>query len=648
MRIKIKQLKILNFKGAANQTIDFSDRTAIAGANATGKTRIFDAFTWCLFGKDSEDRADFPIKSLDRNNQPLHHADHSVTAVLEVDGMEQTFERILREKWVKKKGEEIPVYSGNETVYFVNGVPQQQNEYQKKVESIITERVFKLLTNPFYFNTIMKWQDRRQLLFNMAGAVTTEEILARDPDLEALLQEMGNNTMIDYTRILKAKIKSLKEHIADIPARMDEANRGRKPDPDYAKTEKEIAATEKQIRKLEDLIASEGKRLDNANAENRKKRNQVLDLKDKIIVLMHEGKSKAENLRIEHEMKLNTLNREIQTAENDILRLKDAVEFNQANIKRLADRNDTLREQWREINESTLEFDDKTFCCPTCHRPLEADDVEKEKAQLLGKFNIDKAQKLEDIAGKGNANKEGIERLQAENNKHQLEIRQLEDKIRDKKIEIKVATDSYQKPVEKTEPNPLIKKYQEQIEELEATIAPNDTINTKDLTIETAGLREKLEKLKDLMKIRKHNQEIAERLIELQQQQRDFSQQIADLERQEFKIEKFNRLKAEITEERVNGRFEYVKFKLFNNQVNGGTEETCEAMVNGVPFQGANNAAKINAGIDIINAFSKDFDIYAPIFTDNAEAVNQLLDSPSQMITLYVTKDKELKITHKN
>jgi hypothetical protein len=71
-------------------------------------------------------------------------------------------------------------------------------------------------------------------------------------------------------------------------------------------------------------------------------------------------------------------------------------------------------------------------------------------------------------------------------------------------------------------------------------------------------------------------------------------------------------------------------------------------MVNGVPFQGANNAAKINAGIDIINAFSKDFDIYAPIFTDNAEAVNQLLDSPSQMITLYVTKDKELKITHKN
>jgi chromosome segregation ATPase len=429
---------------------------------------------------------------------------------------------------------------------------------------------------------------------------------------------------------------------------MDEANRGRKPDPDYAKTEKEIAATEKQIRKLEDLIASEGKRLDNANAENRKKRNQVLDLKDKIIVLMHEGKSKAENLRIEHEMKLNTLNREIQTAENDILRLKDAVEFNQANIKRLADRNDTLREQWREINESTLEFDDKTFCCPTCHRPLEADDVEKEKAQLLGKFNIDKAQKLEDIAGKGNANKEGIERLQAENNKHQLEIRQLEDKIRDKKIEIKVATDSYQKPVEKTEPNPLIKKYQEQIEELEATIAPNDTINTKDLTIETAGLREKLEELKDLMKIRKHNQEIAERLIELQQQQRDFSQQIADLERQEFKIEKFNRLKAEITEERVNGRFEYVKFKLFNNQVNGGTEETCEAMVNGVPFQGANNAAKINAGIDIINAFSKDFDIYAPIFTDNAEAVNQLLDSPSQMITLYVTKDKELKITHKN
>jgi hypothetical protein len=101
-------------------------------------------------------------------------------------------------------------------------------------------------------------------------------------------------------------------------------------------------------------------------------------------------------------------------------------------------------------------------------------------------------------------------------------------------------------------------------------------------------------------------------------------------------------------EEKVNSLFTMVRFKMFSQQINGGLDETCEALIDGVPFSDANNAAKINAGIDIINAFSKHYDIHAPIFTDNAEAVNRLLKTESQTIKLYVTKDKELKIVNKN
>ena len=51
----IKRLSLVNFKGLRNVVIDFNDTvTTISGRNGTGKTTIMDAFTWLLWGKDSE------------------------------------------------------------------------------------------------------------------------------------------------------------------------------------------------------------------------------------------------------------------------------------------------------------------------------------------------------------------------------------------------------------------------------------------------------------------------------------------------------------------------------------------------------------------------------------------------------------------
>jgi exonuclease SbcC len=68
MEIFLQSLSLLNFKGIRDLAITFDHITNIKGENATGKTSIFDAFTWLLFGKDSTDRKDFEIKTLDNNN----------------------------------------------------------------------------------------------------------------------------------------------------------------------------------------------------------------------------------------------------------------------------------------------------------------------------------------------------------------------------------------------------------------------------------------------------------------------------------------------------------------------------------------------------------------------------------------------------
>jgi hypothetical protein len=63
-----------------------------------------------------------------------------------------------------------------------------------------------------------------------------------------------------------------------------------------------------------------------------------------------------------------------------------------------------------------------------------------------------------------------------------------------------------------------------------------------------------------------------------------------------------------------------------------------------VPYSDINNAAKINAGLDIINTLCTHYNAFAPVFIDNAESVNSLLPVNSQLIRLVVSKDKKLKI----
>ena len=64
--IKISKIEIENFKGIRRLTLDLNGRSAsLYGDNATGKTTVYDALTWLLFGKDSHGNTKFSIKPLD-------------------------------------------------------------------------------------------------------------------------------------------------------------------------------------------------------------------------------------------------------------------------------------------------------------------------------------------------------------------------------------------------------------------------------------------------------------------------------------------------------------------------------------------------------------------------------------------------------
>lgn len=636
MKITLTQLRLQNFKGAKDQTIEFTDRTSIYGQNASGKTRIFDAFAWLLFGKDSDDRKDFNIKCLDSNNEPIHRVETSVSGILYIDSRKLTLQRIYKEKWQKKRGEETAEFNGHETHFFVNEVPHTMTEYQDKINDIIPENIFKLLTNPLYFNTVMKWTERRELLSKMVGDITDTDVLAIHPELRDFYDEITGKTVEGYKKELAAKKKLLKESLANIPARIDEVVRATAEEPDYDQVNADITKHNTRIAEIDKLLTSEAERYNKANAENQRKQNRIFELQQQIRELEFKEQEKANASTYDARIQKAKLDSSIKEIEGQIDDYKSKVSNLKTRRSDIETENNELRKQWSEINSSTLTFDDNEFICPTCKRPFEADDIEARKEEMTANFNRDKLARLDAITTKGKGNAKNIEKIDAE-------IGMLTDKIKDATDEL----DAKQKelkalnvPEAVIAANPKIKELQGELDITKGLLKDVVKTDTSELVSEKAGILTKLDELKKQLTIKEQNEKRKERKAELMASEKSLNQQIADIEKKEFACAAFTKARIDMIESQVNSMFAIVKFKMFNNLINGGTEEVCEALIDGVPYGGTNNAAKIQAGLDIIRTLSKHYDVYPPVIIDNRESTTNIPDMECQVISLYVDPSK--------
>jgi len=165
---------------------------------------------------------------------------------------------------------------------------------------------------------------------------------------------------------------------------------------------------------------------------------------------------------------------------------------------------------------------------------------------------------------------------------------------------------------------------------------PTEDANSE-LKAKKQEFQNEIVKLNGYLQDNKRIGETNKRIEELKNQENVQNQVIAQFERKLFLIEKFNKKKIEMLDQSVNKMFSIVKFKLFDIQINGGVKDTCEAMVNGVPFSNVNTASKTNAGLDIINTLCKYYKVTAPVFLDNRESVTDIIESNSQTISLEVS-----------
>lgn len=652
--IILKSLSIRNFKGIKELDIDFDQAaTTISGENGTGKTTVFDALTWLLFGKDSMDKKDFSIKPLDKNNRPLEKVDNEVSAVLIEDGSEITLKRIHREKWTKKRGALEAEFTGNETLHYYNEVPQNSAQFKVKIDAILDEGVFKLVTSPKYFNSL-HWEKRREVLSLMAGEISDEIIIQQITDSEHggtvnLLATALNSgkTLEEYRREIASKKKLIKDDLQDIPTRIDEIHRNLPEAINTTSTEKNIKALQGEIDKLDGQIADAGKGMEEQDKALLKLRDDLRakQTRDREIVNQTEtslnaGAQEIQNKRILLEGKIKHMTSfELENIQNNITIAEKTLGEDQVWIG-------NLREDWSNINAEKIEFTAEEFCCPTCKRDFEAEDIAAEKVVMIEQFNSEKTEQLAANMEKGKQVKEKIEQAQ-------IQIKLYGEQVQEKKLAISELQDELNKIPEAKTVDVNVKlaentEYLELYKEIKELVKKIDTPRQPlDISIQQEKKREitiEIDSLKDSISSQGVREKSTARMSELKEDEQNLAQELADLENIEYIILEFTKARTDLIESRINGKFKYVTFKMFEQQINGGEVPVCTTLIDGVPFSDANTAGQINAGLDIINALSGHYEVTAPIFVDHKESVNTLLDTPSQLINLAVSKEKVLTI----
>lgn len=643
--IRLMQLKLKNFKGIKDLTIDFNGKnTNIFGANATGKTTVFDAFKWVLFDKDSTDRKNFSIKTLDSNNNQIHFLEHEVELTLKVNGANIVFKKMLKEKWVKKRGQSDQEYSGNETSYWIDEVPTAKKEYEDKISNIINENLFKLVTDALYFNN-MKWQDRREILLKIANvSINDEDILRSNEELQVLLDKLEGRSIKDYQKVIEAKMKTLKDNIAQIPVRIDEATMGLSDMSeleliDFENLQEEKAKQQLEIERIDNIILDfQKKATENNNLLNllSTKKIELSTLQNK---LENEQKIQLSNKKIAISNKINECNNKIKQQQTNI-------ENYELSISNFEKQRAELREKWNETNNKQFEEPTDEFICPTCRQELPETQKEQKLEELRSNFLKQKQLEIENINSQGTKAKENQEKYENElkNAKEQLDTLQKELEALNKEI-IKVDDDINSLQVANYKNNEDYIKLSNEVKQLEEQVANITSVSTDgELKAKKANAQVEIEKINSLFARKENIEKTQARIAELEKQEEELGQQMQNLEQQQYLIEKFTVTKVELVEKAINSKFKVARFKLFNTLINGSIEETCVTLINGVDFPDANHAAQILVGLDIIETLNNYYNISAPVFIDNSEAISSSYNINTQLIRLTVSNDTSLRV----
>lgn len=629
MKIELKSMMLQNFKKVRSKTVDFGHSNIISGGNETGKTTIYDAYLWCLFGVTS--RPDTTIQPLDNNNNVIHKIETSVTLVINYnDERDIKIERRLSERW-KGKDTAEEKFMGTTQARLVDDVPYSVSAFKNKLNDLCNFDEWFMLSNINLFWTY-KVDVRRKILMSLAGDINEKELMRDYPAVyNGVVKEKKD--IADMLVQQKTTRKKANDELQTIPAKVQAQDALRIND-DYVAVEQEKQRIDVHISDIDALL--QGVVID--TTEQQEYASKLAKIKDKY----NKVYDKWQNA---HFAEVDAIFKEINAASEALRKMQSQQKENSEayirNKTKLLDATEefnTLMQRWKDVNEKEFNFA-QTDVCPVCGRPYTDEMKEHEYANAVAEFNTHKATELMNIQKAASEKRAQIivlkgcintyEQITLTSDKKEMDAKQtIYNKLVEKRSRLQQET--WEQSAEKA-------KADKELQAIEAT-KPVVTINAtlEENKRKKQELTAKRDELIRRLSGRDTNKRIEEEKVKLDKRSRELAQIVADCNEVIRQIKEYKKAKISIVESKVNSYFSLIRWKFYEQNISNDDEkEICTAIDhNGVDYNNTNDGTVINMGIDIINGISKAKDIYVPLFVDRKESVENALPSEQQVIYL--------------
>ncbi len=635
--MKIHRLTLSNFQGIQAASFTFDGYSAeIFGDNATGKTTIANAWSWLLFDRPATGEKGFSPKPRTDTGDGRHNTDTTVEAAIDTPEGFIEIRKTLSEIWTRKTGQARPSMTGHETSYTWNGEPVKATEWAARIAGIAgPAEEAQVLTFPLFFGEALHWETRRRLLLSVLPEISDRQIIEAEPELAGLLPLLFDpatgrqiHTPSALGKIAAAEKTAANARLKEIPARIDEATRAMPQElPFPAESLEALQAELDEIKARAAAVkATENTEKTAAQAELEKARREYAtkasDAMDRYRTQAIEARARMEAAKTIWQAKTDqktNVERRLQQAQAD--RARFAEEYKAASVQ-----------EWAG---------DET--CPFCKQAIPADQIEAAKAE----FNQKKAEQLRRI----------LETAEAQAGKQV--IADLTQAVETAKAEWDTAAKGVAAAKEATEAikAPEFHPFEETADgqalqmavDYATDSAPADNPELLELEQEADEIAIKVEAHQAAQAAQKARETQVARIKELEAEEQETARLYEKAEATVYLCENFERARAARLDSEINRKFETVKFRLFSEQINGGLTEVCDPMIPSpdgalVPFASANNAARIKAGLEIIDRFAEAWDRSLPVFVDNAESITERVHANGQTIRLIVSGlDRKLR-----
>lgn len=651
MEIKFKKIRIRNFRGLVSFEANLEGRSVrISGANGLGKSSVADAITWVLFGKDSRRRTAFPIDPVDDEGRIIHNLDVSVELEMLIDGQPTTLRRRRQEKWVQKRGMTREQLDGHQTTCYIDGRPLPSSDFSSHVDTIVKEELFRALTTPDYFPSLPMDQQYR-LLVKIVGTRSLAEIAAKDEEALKVVDELGQRSLDQYRQGLSYDLQRTRKELELIPVRLSEVQgfieQVKAKGADGKTAQRHAKGIEEKLRQVTQEIDSMAGVVRAENARHNDQRAYIQQLRQQRDAIEDRIEKQNREARTLHQSLVCKAKEELEATEERHTAAKTMLGLHERRLKDLEQQLEDFRSRWEEVERLSFSWNAEEAVCPTCGQPLPQDQADQKRVEAEMRFNERKMQQQDALDEEGKklaASKQRLQDLSAAAREEMATAERLLPEARERLSKAEA------EPIEQADYHDaadwqrLSGEIDQRMKELEQTTQAQEPPQLAALRTEEQAYRKELRLLEQTIDRSKQIDEYIRREKELQKWRTTLSGDVARMQTRLEAAERLQLMEAADLQQRVNELFPSVRFRLSRELLNGREVGHCELSVDGVPYSGLSTSERINAGLELINALARHYNIVAPIVIDNAEAVNKVAPTLGQQILLEVSPAKKLNV----